>query len=318
MNPGHDLMGIILAAGKGARMYPFSERMPKSLLPILNRPLLAHQLDRMSELGIKKVLIVIGHYGFEIVSRIGDGSDWGVEIEYMDQQETLGIAHALGKLEPRVDRPFLLFLGDIFFHSTDGLQSMISPVLEGKANGVLAAKREEDVEAVKRNFAIIADDDGLVSRVVEKPRHSKTNLKGCGLYAFDLHVFDAVRRTPRTAARDEYEITDSIDLFIKDGYRVEVRETIEYDVNLTFPEDVLKVNQRELSRLGKKSIVGQGFSGPPLESIERSVIGSNVSLPETIKVKDAVIFDKVKIGAGRDISSMIVTPGGRVSLSVDS
>lgn len=317
MSVDKEMIGVILAAGKGSRMYPFSERLPKSLLPVVNRPLLGHQLEHMAAAGIRKVIIVIGYYGFEIVRKIGDGSEWGLRIEYVDQEETLGIAHALSRLENLIDRPFLLFLGDVFFHAK-GLKDMLTPIIEGRAQGVLAAKRETDPQALRRNFAIILGPEGNARRVIEKPRFAGTDLKGCGLYAFDLHVFDAVRRTPRTAARNEYEITDSIQLMIQDGNRVEVMDRIEADLNLTYPEDLLTANRIEMKRLGIERMVGENFSGPPEKNIERSVIGNGVTLPKSIHVRDSIIFSGVRIEEPLDLDHVIITPDQHLSLDTRS
>ncbi len=90
-------------------------------------------------------------------------------------------------------------------------------VLSGEVNANLVSMYEPDPEMVRRNFVIQADGRGRVSRVIEKPRYVDSQLKGCGLYVFDQHIFDAIRRTPRTAMRDEYEITDSIQILINDG-----------------------------------------------------------------------------------------------------
>src|SRR6186713_1916700 len=117
-------MGVILAAGKGTRMAPFSEHYPKPILPVGMKPLVAHQLESMSSLGVRDVVIVIGHLGHEVVRALGDGERWGVQIRYVEQEETLGIAHAVSRLERFVDRPFFLFLGDIFFE-TENLGSML-------------------------------------------------------------------------------------------------------------------------------------------------------------------------------------------------
>ena len=68
------MVGVILAAGKGARMYPFSERSPKPILPILNRPLLAHQIEVMRDTGISDIHIVVGHLGYQVASAFGDGA----------------------------------------------------------------------------------------------------------------------------------------------------------------------------------------------------------------------------------------------------
>ena len=94
-------------------------------------------------------------------------------------------------------------------------------------------------------------------RVIEKPRYVDSQLKGCGLYVFDQHIFDAIRRTPRTAMRDEYEITDSIQILINDGYVVHHHPIVERDLNLTKPEDLLTINLIELARRGLTQLVGE-------------------------------------------------------------
>ncbi|MCA8957000.1 MAG: nucleotidyltransferase family protein, partial [Planctomycetes bacterium] len=203
-------MGVILAAGKGTRMRPFSTHYPKPILPVLGKPLLVYQIEMLAAVGVRDLVLVIGHLGHEVVRALGSGEQFGVDITYVEQEETLGIAHAVSKLEQHVDRPFFLFLGDIFFefHTDADLKSMVERMHSDRGvSGVLAVRVERDPEAIKRNFIVIASNDGRVTRVIEKPRHPQVDLKGCGIYLFDNTFFDAVRRTPRTAMRDEYEIT---------------------------------------------------------------------------------------------------------------
>ena len=210
------LTGVILAAGKGVRMFPFSEHYPKPILPVCNKPILAYQIEAMKKIGIDEVLVVVGHLGYKIVDALGNGSRYGVKIQYVDQGDTLGIAHAVYKLEDKINTPFLLFLGDIFFITQD-LKTMISVFDPNEVSGVLATKIEEDPKAIARNFSVILDKKGYVKRLIEKPKHIQNNLKGCGIYLFGLDIFDSLRRTPRTAMRDEYEITDAIQIMVDDG-----------------------------------------------------------------------------------------------------
>ena len=100
------ISGVILAAGKGARMAPFSARFPKPLLPICNMTLIQHQLEIMRSLGIEDVVVLVGHKGFEISKQLGDGSSLGVRLTYVEQTRYLGIAHAIGSLEPYIAGPF--------------------------------------------------------------------------------------------------------------------------------------------------------------------------------------------------------------------
>ena len=300
------LVGVILAAGKGARMYPFSERSPKPILPILNRPLLAHQLEVMRECGIADVHIVVGHLGYQVASYFGDGSNYGVRIHFVEQESTLGLAHAVGALESRIQVPFLLMLGDIYFHLKAPLGPLCEQVLAGEVNANLVSMYEPDPEMVKRNFVIQADDSGRVHKVIEKPRYVNSQLKGCGLYVFDPHIFDAIRRTPRTAMRDEYEITDSIQILINDGYVTHHHPIAERDLNLTKPADLLTINLIELARSGMTRLVDESVKMPAGTEIERSVIGKGVTITHPIRITNTVIMPGVTVGASTDLDSVVM------------
>ena len=289
-----DLEGVILAAGKGTRIQPFSDHYPKPLLPVFDRPLLVWQVDAMRQLGITDILIVVGHLGHRVVESLGDGSKFGVRIRYVEQQQTLGIAHAVGQLEPHVTRPFLLFLGDIFFETRE-LETMLDQFKQPGVDGVLAVKVEPDAAAMRRNFSVEVGDDGFVKRVVEKPRLPRTNLKGCGLYLFDLAIFDAVSATPRTALRDEYELTTTIQIYINDGFRVVPAEVVERDLNLSNPPDLLDLNLHVMRREGHAQFIAEGATVDPAGSVTGSVImrGAHIS-------------------AGAHLVDCLVLPGERV------
>jgi NDP-sugar pyrophosphorylase family protein len=300
------MVGVILAAGKGARMYPFSERSPKPILPILNRPLLAHQIEVMRDCGISEVHIVVGHLGYQVASAFGDGSSYGVHINFLEQESTLGLAHAVGALEPRIELPFLLMLGDIYFHLKSPLRPLCEQVLSGEVNANLVSMYEPDPEMMRRNFVIQADENGRVRKVIEKPRYVDSQLKGCGLYVFDPHIFDAIRRTPRTAMRDEYEITDSIQILINDGWVTHHHPIVERDLNLTKPADLLTINLIELARSGLTKLVDETATLPAGTQVDRSVIGKNVVIKHPIKISNSVIMPGVTVTASTDLDSVVM------------
>jgi len=302
-----DLAGVILAAGKGTRIAPFSQRFPKPLLPICNRPILEYQIEYMKNAGIQEIILVIGHLGYEIAQHFGDGRNFGVKIRYVEQEETLGIAHALGRLEAYISTPFLLFLGDIFF-ITEDLSIMIDLFLTNNTNAVLAVKNELDPEAIKRNFAVMLDDEKHVKRVIEKPRYVTNKLKGCGLYLFDLHIFDAIRRTPRTALRDEYEITDAIQILIDDGYRVVVSDIVHEDLNVSYPHDLLLCSLEVLKHQNRQALVGQNCNLHPQAKLNNSILGDNVTVKHPIEISESMIFTGTIINNQRDIERCIITP----------
>ena len=300
------MVGVILAAGKGARMYPFSERSPKPILPILNRPLLAHQIEVMCDCGISEVHIVVGHLGYQVASTFGDGSAYGVNIHFVEQESTLGLAHAVGALESRIQVPFLLMLGDIYFHLKAPLRPLCDQVLRGDVNANLVSMYERDPEMVRRNFVIVADDTGRVHKVIEKPRYVDSQLKGCGLYVFDPHIFDAIRRTPRTAMRDEYEITDSIQILIQDGYLTHHHPIVERDLNLTKPADLLTINLIELARAGLPRLVDPSAQLAAGTVVENSVVGKGVTVAQPIRISNSVIMPGVAVTAATDLDSVVM------------
>lgn len=302
-----DIVAVILAAGRGARMQPFSEYFPKPGLPICNKPLIEYTIETLRDLGIKDINIVIGHLGHELALMLGRGERWGVRLKYVEQTKLLGIAAALGQMEPHIAAPMFLVLGDIFF-KTDNLTSMIDMMEEKKAGAILAVKHESDPQAIRRNFTVRREADGRVTRVVEKPRYVDTTLKGCGLYLFDLPVFDAVRRTPRTAMRDEYEITDTIQILIDDGLPVYADEVVQWDINLTAPSDVLICNMYELRNRGRDTEIASTAKVHPGARLKNVVIGDGAVIRHPISITNSVIFPGTDVGFTTDIDRFIFTP----------
>jgi dTDP-glucose pyrophosphorylase len=306
------LVGVILAAGRGTRIKPLNLYTPKPLLPVCNKPVIEYQLEDMGRIGIKRIFVVVGHLKNEIMTHLGDGSRWGFEITYVEQKQMLGIAHAVAQLEPVIDSPFLLFLGDIFVVSKN-LESMVDLFWRREAGAVLAVKHEPNPEFIRRNFSVMLHPSGAVVRVIEKPRYLPNSLKGCGLYMFDLAIFDSIRRTPRTAMRDEYEITNAIQILIDDGFPVYPAEALEWDMNLTFAYDLLDCNLRELKRLGLARLVGDNVQMPPGTVIEDSVIGDNVVIRHPITVRHSLVLSGSVLETGDNVVDFVITPDTKVN-----
>ena len=303
--------GVILAAGHGSRMGPFGERMPKPIAPVCNKPLLVYQLEHLRSLGIEDVIIVIGHLGHRIAQVLGDGAAYGVRIQYVEQVQRLGLAHAVGQLERHLTRPFVLFLGDIFFQVNE-LRRMIQEFETHDAAAVLAVKEEDDTDAIKKNFSVALREDGTVRRVIEKPRHIENRLKGCGLYLFDERVFDAIRRTPRTAMRDEYELTDSIQILIDYEYPVRIARVVDWDVNLTYISDLIDCCVHELRNRGEQSLVGAGCQLAAGVELIDTVLGDRVVIPHPVRLERCVVLPGVTIDENRSHANMVFTPEARL------
>lgn len=307
-----EIVGVILTAGKASRITPLNEYAPKSLLPIGNKELIRYQIDQMKSVGIERVIIVVGHLGQSIRDYLGDGAGLGVSVEYVEQKIPLGIANALGQTIGVVKNPFILYLGDIFTVTND-LQSMLDLASKRKAKAVLATMVEDDPELLQKNFSVETDGTGRVVKVNEKPRGElKTNLKGCGIYYFDPIIFEAVKLTPRTALRDEYELTNSIQILIDSGEHVCHASIIESDMNVTFPPDLLACNLNYLKTNRLDRIIGDNCNINKGCVIENSVIGNNVIIKNAIHIKDSLILSETVVDKQEDLVRFLATPSVRV------
>jgi glucose-1-phosphate thymidylyltransferase len=305
--------GVILAAGTGSRIKPLSLSFPKPMLPICNKPIIQYQIESMKGLGIKDIYIVCGHLMDVFQKYFQDGHELGVSIRYVEQEKPLGIAHALAGVEKHVKTPFILFLGDILFITRD-LYKMLDLFEKRQACAILAVKQESNPEYIKRNFAVLLHESKMVKRVVEKPRYISNSLKGCGIYFFDLPIFDAVRRTPRTAMRDEYEITSSIQILIDDGYPVYPAEVIEWDMNITVVDDLILSNLKMLDFLDKDNEIGKDVRLNPKIKIIHSVIGDDVVVEHPVTIQDSMIMPGTRVISHYDITRSLVANDYRHTL----
>jgi NDP-sugar pyrophosphorylase family protein len=305
-----DYVGAILAAGRGNRMGVLGDQYPKPLLPIANEPLIVHHIQILRDLGIRKVYVVVGYKGAQIADALGDGTQYGVQLIFLDQGPSLGSAHALGRLAPIIDDPFVLLLGDYYF-SAPKLAEMFAWA-KSSGSSAMAAKREPDRQALCEACILELDAEERVLRITEKPKLPISDLKGCGIYIFRPEIFDAIRQTPRTALRDEYELTISIDIYIKLGYKIYAKEIIDWDMNLTRPEDVLQCNLNWLKHQDRIELVDPEVQLPVGSRLERAIIGANVTVERPSVLKDVIVFSGTQIRGGW-IEHALVTPTGLIS-----
>ncbi|MBI5375542.1 MAG: NTP transferase domain-containing protein [Candidatus Schekmanbacteria bacterium] len=305
MGTNQKIVGVILAAGRGNRMGPLGLNIPKPLLPVGNKPVIHYHVQYLKELGIDEIIVVVGYLKEKIIESLGDGEKFGVKIRYINQEKALGIAHAVLQLEGIISSPFVLILGDIFFipkNFTDIIKNFIGK----RAGGIIATIKEDSPEKIRNNFSVMLGSAGNVIRVIEKPIKVQNNLKGCGIYCFGLSFFDALRRTPRTAMRDEYEITSALQILIDDHYPVYSIDILKWESNLTYPEDILKCNLEWLRYSGIASLVGNGLKIHPDARIVNSVIGDYVVISKPINIVNSIVFSHTEIDDDKDLINTVL------------
>ncbi len=208
------MKGIILAAGKGTRLYPITRPICKPLLPVFDKPLLYYPLDVLMTAGIRDILVIVPPGDMEpFVNLMGDGSQLGIHIEYIEQKVQRGIADAfLLGAEFIGQDSVCLALGDNIFYG---------PAFRGKLRKAIANTEGATIFGYyvtdPRPFGVVEfDDHGKAISIEEKPAHPKSNYIVPGLYFCDNNVLDIARQV-KPSARGELEITSVNNAYLSYG-----------------------------------------------------------------------------------------------------
>ena len=197
--------GIILAGGKGSRLYPLTEAVSKQLLPIYDKPMIYYPISTLMSIGIKDILIITTpHDQNSFKKLLGDGKKWGINIQYKVQTKPEGLAQAftIGK-EFLGDSHSVLILGDNLFHGS----SLHKTFSEGNARKSGATVFAYPVKDPERYGVLDFNKNGLVLGIEEKPKNPKSNYAITGIYFFDNSVIEKAEKVT-LSKRGEYEITD--------------------------------------------------------------------------------------------------------------
>ncbi len=208
------MKGIILAAGKGTRLYPASAHISKVLLPIYDKPMIYYPLSTLMSAGITDILIVVSKDDKAYFKRLlGDGSEFGISIKYAVQKVQKGIADALLVGQRFIDNDCVaLALGDNIFHG-DELDEMLATAMSESEGATIFCKSVEDPTA----FGVAEiDSEGKVLSLEEKPKEPKSNFAVTGLYFYDKHACEYAK-TLKPSARGELEITDLNKIYLEKG-----------------------------------------------------------------------------------------------------
>lgn len=211
------MKAIILAAGNGTRLYPLTENLPKPLIKINGKSVLARNIEKLLEIDIKDIGIVIQERYQEMFEN--DLSDYqNINIEYIYQKEQKGISHAIwaSRVYLKNEANFITVLGDNLI--MDNLQQFKEAMFHNDC--VLAVARVDKPE----DYGIIIKTGRL--KIIEKPKNPVGNLAAMGIYGFNHHIFKAIGKT-KPSERGEYEITDSINLLSTIKYRLLFISTID-------------------------------------------------------------------------------------------
>lgn len=309
---------VILAAGASTRTHPLTVDRPKPLLPLLNRPLLAHLLDQLQDL-VEEVILVVGFEQQQIRDALG--KRYGtLRIIYREQASARGTGDALRQARPDVHSPFLLLNGDDLLHRDD-----LERLAEARY-GVLGAR----VPDPSRFGVLDVDETGSVVRILEKPpAYPGHPLVSTGAFVFQPAVFDALDAVA-VSARGELEVVDVI-RHLPAGERCMAVEAREAWIPIGYPWKLLEANLSLLSRLENSQprlpgveIVPPVLIGPQSRIQAGCRVGPGVTIGRGCRIGrhsvlvNSLIMDEVYIEPSCRIVESIVATGARIERGVET
>jgi len=212
------MKAVVIAAGKGVRLRPITDEIPKCMAELKGKPMMEHVLVNLKKAGIEEVHLVVGYKKDVIEEHFGPEFN-GMKLNYFVQNEPKGTAHAVSLTEEYIDGKFLITNADVIVGSQN-YQDLTKTDEFDLADGVLLARKVQN----PWRYGVLKTEGKKVIDIIEKPQMGEepSNLINAGIYRFSKDFFESIRETPMSE-RNEYELVDSIKIYMKKGKNVEYR-----------------------------------------------------------------------------------------------
>lgn len=322
------MKALFLAGGLGTRLKPITNELPKPMVPIMGKPLLERNIEKLKRHGITEIILSTCYKPQIIEDYFGDGSKLGVRISYIAEDRPLGTAGAIKNAQKYIDDTFLVFNADIL--SDIDVSDMIRQHRKRGAQVTIAVTRVANPSA----YGVIEyDENGFVTAFKEKPRphESRSNLINAGTYIFEPQVLDEIPGGRAVSVERE-----TYPLLLQKGYRIAVYDRCSYWLDLGTPEKYLKAhkdilrgyhsiggidfdeNRRHISRTSRISrtarVIGPVYIGEDVVIGPLAVVGPDTVLGDGsyvgmgAKVIGSVSWDHAHVGSGaKVVNSMILS-----------
>jgi mannose-1-phosphate guanylyltransferase/mannose-1-phosphate guanylyltransferase/phosphomannomutase len=312
------MKAMVLAAGLGTRLKPITFGIPKPMVPVIDRPAMAHLLTLVQKHGFTDAVANLHYFPDTIRDYFGDGSEFGVNLEYNFEEELLGTAggvRAVSETLTEGGEPFLIISGDAL---TD--IDLTALIARHKAHGGVATLTVKRVDDTREYGVVLHDSEGRITGFQEKPEPAEalSDLGNCGIYVFSPEIFDYFPAEPFVDwANDVFPV------LLENDVPFYIHEINEYwnDVgSLTeLREGTFDALAGALD-LGIEGTGGDGVhSGTPgaldkAELVEGAIwIGRDVTIGDGVKLQGPVVIgDGATVGAGAAVRDSIIFPGGEV------
>jgi glucose-1-phosphate thymidylyltransferase len=291
------------------------------MVPVANRPLLEHVIETVAAAGIDRIVLVVGYKQERIRNHFGDGDEWDVTIEYVEQSTQLGTGHAVLQAESIVDDPFIVVNGDRIV-DIEAVSTVRNRLHDGATPLVTVTAVEHP-----REYGVVQTDGDRVTNIDEKPEGPvDTNRINAGVYGFSPAIFDAIRATQTTgelaitATLNELAAEDKVTSLSYDGRWLDVSHLWDVlTVNAALIQDYDREPAKSGQQIGKTATVGDDVVlagnvriGPNATLSGATAIGSNVTIGANTVVENSVVFPDAVIGPGVVVRDAIVAGNARI------
>ncbi len=304
---------VVMAGGRGVRFRPFTEYRPKPMIPFLNRPVMEYMIQKLSDAGFKRIIVLLGPLSEMVTGHFGNGKRYGVEIEYIHENEPYGTAGAVKRAAEYLDDAFLVVSADTIteislrkfrkFHADKG----------GKINIALSK-----VENPYQYGIALLDERDRIYRFLEKPKRSQvfSNLVNAGIYIIEPEILQLVppkrmfdfskNLFPLLLSKSEtiygYEFSEYwADIGNPGRYLTATRDALDGRIDISKISGELEIIEDNGLVTGKNCSVDDG-----VEVNGFAVIGNNVNIGEGSKLSDTIIWSNTKVGKDVSIEESIV------------
>ena len=310
------MKALVLSGGKGTRLRPLTFTTAKQLIPVANKPILGYVLDNISQASIKETGVIIApETGQAVKNYVKNGSAWNIKVTYVPQ-EPLGLAHAVKTARNFLEEDdFIMYLGDNLIGK--GTNTLLQKFENENLDALILLKEVEDPT---KFGVVVLDNQGNVTKLIEKPKTPPSNLALVGVYIFSNKIHQAIDKI-KPSWRGELEITDAIQEMVNMGFKVKAETLSTWWLDTGKKDDILSANAKILDEYVKRdvkcvvnnstvegrvkvdkeaNIINSTVRGPCIIGkntlIENSFIGPYTSIGDETKVIDSSIEYSVILG----------------------
>lgn len=315
---------VILAAGEGRRLKPFTVNKPKVMLSIAGKPILHYVIESLIANGIRDIVIVVGYQKEKVYDYVGDGKQYGANITFVTQNKQLGTAQALYMAKEALEDEFLVLNGNRLI-SPDTISRFVR-----ESPPAILIKKVDDAS----RYGVVRFNNGLLSRIIEKPDLIESDFVSTGIYAFPKYISRYIE--------GELKIPDAVNKMLSDGVLINAFETEGTWLDVVYPWDIINLNAIILRTLpfsqsgnietgvqlkGKVNIgqdtvirsnsyivgpvtIGKGCEiGPNVCIFPSTSVGDNVVISPFTELRNCVIGDDVRVASGSSLEDSVIDSG---------